>query len=42
MLEGRKNQFVEELNLLGSSKKSANVEVEKSIDRIIYFAGWSG
>ena len=41
MLEGRKNQFVEELNLLGSSKKSANVEVEKSIDRIIYFAGWS-
>ena len=41
MLEGRKNQFVDELNLLGISKKSANVEVEKSIDRIIYFAGWS-
>lgn len=41
MLEGRKNQFVDELNLLGISKKSANVEVDKSIDRIIYFAGWS-
>ena len=41
MLEGRKNQFVDELNLLGVSKKSANVEVDKSIDRIIYFAGWS-
>lgn len=41
MLEGRKEQFVNELMLTGSSKSQANKEVEQSIDRIIYYAGWS-
>lgn len=41
MLEGRKDQFVKELELLGSKKKSAQKEVECSIDRLIYYAGWT-
>lgn len=41
MLEGRKEQFVEELVLQGESKKDAIIEVETSIDRLVYYAGWS-
>lgn len=41
MLEGRKNQFVHELELLGTKKKPARTEVEQSIDRLIYYAGWT-
>ena len=41
MLEGRKLQFIEELILTGSSKSQAKNEVEQSIDRLIYYAGWS-
>jgi acyl-CoA reductase-like NAD-dependent aldehyde dehydrogenase len=40
MLEGRKGQFVEELVFQGASEKDANAEVELSIDRLIYYAGW--
>ena len=40
MLEGRKTQFIEELILQGSTKKSAEREVNASIDRLIYYAGW--
>ncbi|MBL4576032.1 MAG: aldehyde dehydrogenase family protein, partial [Opitutaceae bacterium] len=40
MLEGRKAQFVEELIQQGSTKATANKEVEASIDRVIYYAGW--
>jgi acyl-CoA reductase-like NAD-dependent aldehyde dehydrogenase len=40
MLEGRKAQFIEELQLQGSTKSAANKEVELSIDRLIYYAGW--
>ena len=40
MLEGRKAQFIEELIQQGSNKTLANKEVEASIDRIIYYAGW--
>lgn len=40
MLEGRKSQFVEELTLQGLTKINANKEVEASIDRLIYYAGW--
>lgn len=40
MLEGRKNQFVEELMKQGSTKIEAEKEVELSIDRFIYYAGW--
>ena len=41
MLEGRKSQFIEELMITGLSKQKAKDEVEKSIDRLIYYAGWS-
>lgn len=41
MLEGRKDQFVKELELLGTKQKNAQMEVEKSIDRLIYYAGWT-
>lgn len=40
MLEGRKEQFMEELVKQGSTKVSAKKEVELSIDRIVYYAGW--
>ena len=41
MLEGRSDQFVTELMLQGESKRHAQQEVEASIDRLIYYAGWS-
>ena len=41
MLEGRKLQFIEELMMTGLSKYQAKNEVEQSIDRLIYYAGWS-
>lgn len=40
MLEGRKVQFMEELMQQGSTKAAAEKEVNASIDRIIYYAGW--
>ncbi|MCO4815195.1 MAG: aldehyde dehydrogenase family protein [Flavobacteriales bacterium] len=40
MLEGRKSQFIEELMFQGSTKKAAENEVNVSIDRLIYYAGW--
>jgi acyl-CoA reductase-like NAD-dependent aldehyde dehydrogenase len=41
ILEGRKLQFIEELMMTGSSNIQAKNEVEQSIDRLIYYAGWS-
>jgi len=40
MLEGRKEQFIEELLKQGSAKAQALKEVTLSIDRIVYYAGW--
>ena len=40
MLEGRQAQFVDELMRQGSSKIAASNEVNLSIDRIVYYAGW--
>jgi acyl-CoA reductase-like NAD-dependent aldehyde dehydrogenase len=40
MLEGRHAQFVDELMRQGSSKINAINEVNISIDRIVYYAGW--
>lgn len=40
MLEGRKAQFIEELQKQSVSKGAAEKEVELSIDRLIYYAGW--
>lgn len=41
MMEGRKDQFISELVLQGVDRKKATVEVDLSIDRVIYFAGWA-
>jgi len=41
MLEGRQEQFIAELVLQGVGKSAARKEVEASIDRLIYYAGWS-
>ena len=41
MLEGRREQFVAELVLQGATQRAAETEVDTSIDRLIYFAGWA-
>ena len=41
LLEGRREQFVAELLLQGSTQRAAQKEVDASIDRLIYFAGWT-
>jgi len=40
MLEGRKEQFISELVLQGSTEKAAQEEVALSVDRLVYYAGW--
>lgn len=40
MLEGRKNQFIDELIQQDSTREAAENEVNLSIDRLIYYAGW--
>jgi len=40
MMEGRKEQFIEELILQGSTKVKAQKEVTLAIDCWIYYAGW--
>jgi len=41
MLEGRHDQFTAELVLQGVGKRKAKKEVDASVDRLIYYAGWS-
>ncbi len=41
MLEGRKAQFIFELMQMGQSQTEAEAEVNLSIDRLVYYAGWS-
>jgi len=41
MLEGRREQFVAELRQQGVAARAAGKEVDASIDRLIYFAGWA-
>ena len=41
MLEGRREQFIAELRLQGMAQRTALKEVDASIDRLIYFAGWA-
>jgi len=41
MLEGRRDQFIAELQLQGASVRAAEKEIDLSIDRLIYFAGWT-
>ena len=40
MLEGRKAQFISELIQQGSSQTEAEKEVNLSVDRMLYYAGW--
>jgi acyl-CoA reductase-like NAD-dependent aldehyde dehydrogenase len=40
MLEGRKAQFIDELMQQDATKAQAEAEVNLSIDRLIYYAGW--
>lgn len=41
MLEGRRAQFVEELQQQGSTRAEADAEVSASVDRLVYYAGWA-
>jgi len=40
MLETRKAQFIQELVQQGSTAKAAEAEVDLSVDRLVYYAGW--
>ncbi|MFV0338840.1 MAG: aldehyde dehydrogenase family protein [Chthoniobacterales bacterium] len=40
MLEGRRTQFEQELQLQGSTASAAKNEVEAAIDQCVYYAGW--
>ncbi len=40
MLEGRRTQFIDELIKQDSTAAQAEAEVNASIDRLIYYAGW--
>lgn len=41
MLEGRSIQFVDELHCQGWGKSAARKEVQKAIDSMVYYAGWT-
>ena len=41
ILEGRKERFLEELVTMGMKRKNAEKEVETSLDRLVYYAGWT-
>jgi acyl-CoA reductase-like NAD-dependent aldehyde dehydrogenase len=41
MLEGRSAQFVEEMIQQGYTAAAAQAEVEASVDRLVYYAGWA-
>jgi len=41
MLEGRREQFVGELRLQGVAARTAAKEVDATVDRLVYFAGWA-
>ncbi|MGW2307826.1 aldehyde dehydrogenase family protein, partial [Actinomadura luteofluorescens] len=41
MLEGRRDQFVDELRQTGASKNTAAAEVDAAVDRWVWYAGWA-
>ncbi|GAA2132129.1 aldehyde dehydrogenase family protein [Actinomadura napierensis] len=41
MLEGRRDQFVDEVRHTGASKTQAAAEVDAAIDRWVWYAGWA-
>lgn len=40
MMEGRKEQFVNELVQMGAAKKAAELEVRQAVDRMVHYSGW--
>ena len=40
-LEGRKEQFIQELITFGVPRKNAANEIEIALDRLVYYAGWT-
>ncbi len=40
-VEGRRAQFIEELRREGMKPKQADIEIDHTIDRLVYMAGWS-
>lgn len=40
MLEGRRAQFIEELMQQDATRAEGQREVDLSIDRLVYYAGW--
>ncbi len=41
ILEGRRSQFLDELQQMGSTLEEARTEFDLSVDRLVYYAGWS-
>lgn len=41
MMETRRDQFVRELASVGFTKEEADADINSSIDRLIYYAGWT-
>lgn len=41
ILEGRRDQLVKELISLGLTRNAAGREIDQSIDRIVYYSGWT-
>jgi len=41
IMQGRREQFVEELSLWSKTKKQAENEVDDAINRMVWFAGWA-
>jgi len=41
LMQGRRDQFVEELSYWAKSKKEAEKEVDEAINIMVWFAGWS-
>ena len=41
IMQGRREQFVEEISLWSKTKKQAENEVDEAINRMVWFAGWA-
>ena len=41
MLEGRRDQFVDELRQAGAAKGAAGAEADAAVDRWVWYAGWA-
>lgn len=40
ILEGRRSQLIDELEIQGASERQAITEAEQSIERVVHYAGW--